>query len=300
MTSSFSGSSEPTPPPPSSPKPDPPAPKPDPPAPAGPIRRGRVAVDRPGHRAAHGPDAGGRLRPGPPRHLLGVLAPGAAVRGRQPVPRRRPRPGSGGRPAGHRPRPRASGRYRRFLRPHGFDDELGRCSAWTGVPGVPSPCCAARAGPPSPTPRPAWWRACPRRWPRRPGSAPARPSRWASSGTTGRACSCSTGPARWSRPTSRPGRGWPSYRPAWSCPATSASRCRCGCWPRCSGPPAVRAGAATGRTKLFAEHERDPVHFEDVCPRRRRGFSSRGELVGCRRARRAVHFEDVVHVDAAT
>ena len=65
--------------------------------------------------------------------------------------------------------PRASGRYRRFLRPHGFDDELRA---------VPSPCCAARAGPPSPTPRPAWWRACPRRWARRSGSAPARPSRW--------------------------------------------------------------------------------------------------------------------------
>ena len=85
------------------------------------------------------------------------------------------------------------------------------------------------------------------------GSAPARPSRWASSGTTGQACSCSTGPARWSRPTSRPGRGWPSYRPAWSCPATSASRCRCGCWPRCSGQP----------RQLVAEHD-EPVHFEDV------------------------------------
>jgi hypothetical protein len=57
----------------------------------------------------------------------------------------------------------------------------------------------------------------------------------------------STAAADWSRPTRRPGPGWPSCRLSRTCPATSASGCRCGCWARSSAPWPSPAGAGTGR-----------------------------------------------------
>ncbi|HEX8858485.1 MAG TPA: helix-turn-helix transcriptional regulator [Actinomycetes bacterium] len=74
--------------------------------------------------------------------------------------------------------PRQSARYREFLDPMGFTDELRAMlrvgdSPW-GAINLPAPA----ASPPSPGRRSSWWPASRPLWARRSGCAPGRPASW--------------------------------------------------------------------------------------------------------------------------
>ncbi|HET9290739.1 MAG TPA: LuxR family transcriptional regulator, partial [Actinomycetes bacterium] len=89
--------------------------------------------------------------------------------------------------------PAQSARYREFLDPQGYGDELRAVLRVGDSPWARSTCSAAAARPPSPRPRPSWWPACRPRWGRRCGSAPDRPTRSAGSPPpAGPGCCCST------------------------------------------------------------------------------------------------------------